>query len=214
MKSASRYAKFFFAIILCGMVFLLFAQDPRYQQLLTMLQGQINNAQIDITGTVTDTEGNVLQDVTLKLLFSRPADVWATHSEDLVERMTVTGDFAVKKSNYIGVRMEFYKEGYHSEILDFFKPYPSDDNAPIIQTDLKVKLRKTGTLAEVIRTLGNIEYNINESRISVWDLTQTAEKKVKFYSSSFGQQIPFEKYLYLDFARNPQGEIIYETERS
>jgi hypothetical protein len=73
-----------------------------------------------------------------------------------------------------------------------------------------VKLRETGTFAEFIeRVQGHIEYQIEKKRRIVFGLTKLGEGEMKLYSWPFDRQLSLEKYLFLDFARNPQGEIIY-----
>ena len=75
---------------------------------------------------------------------------------------------------------------------------------------ISFKLRKIGTLANLIKFDERIKYNVKSNNQSVCDLTKLEAGNLSIEVFPLGNLVPLKKYVFLDFDRDKQGAIIYE----
>lgn len=188
------------------------AGETRYEILKKTYENRLNDADIHIVGRITDIDNNELENVFLEIEFIRPKNVWATESERLCDSRKVNGKFLLQKKNYTAVSITFIKDGYRSQNITFYTGKKTDEPDSARQTQYHIKLRKIGILAKLIKFDERIEYNIKDHSQSICNLSKLADGKLGNEVINLGNPITFKKYLYLDFDRNKQGEIIYEKD--
>ena len=188
------------------------AGETRYEILKKTYENRLNDADIHIVGKITDIDNNELENVSLQIEFIRPKDVWATESERLCDTQKVNGKFLIQKKNYTAVSITFIKDGYRSQNITFYTGKKTDEPDSARQTQYHIKLRKIGVLAKLIKFDERIEYNIKDHSQSICNLSKLADGKLGKEVINLGNPITLKKYLYLDFDRNKQGEIIYEKD--
>lgn len=209
-RLAKYYIILFFSILFFSISHLVCGQDSRYEEMKKIHRDRLNNARIDITGIVTDTEDVRLDNVDLRIEFRRPKNFWATHSEWLNETMKINGSFSIRKEHYTSVTIRFYKDGYFSEEITLYTGKKADARDSAIQSHFHIKLRKIGTLAKLIEFDERIKYDVKSNNQSVCDLTKLETGNLRNEVFPLGNPIRLKKYIYLDFERDKQGNIIYE----
>ena len=210
-KFSSRCIALFLAFLISGVVAMwASATDSRIEILKSMHEERLKNANIDIVGVVTDMDNKKLDGVSLVVTFSRPRNVWGTDSEMLRDSMKINDSFSIQKSHYTSVSLSFYKEGYHSQNIVLYTGKKANESDSAVQTKFHVKLRKIGTLAKLIKFDERIKYDIKSNNQSVCDLTKLEAGNLRNEVFPLGNPIRLKKYIYLDFVRDQQGNIIYE----
>ena len=210
MKRLEKYyITLFFSILFFGISLLACGQDSRYDEMEKYHRNRLNNALIDIIGIVTDTESVRLENVNMQIEFRRPKDFWATHSEGINETMKINGSFSIRKEHYTSVTILFHKDGYFSEKITLYTGKKADESDFAIQSHFHIKLRKIGTLANLIRFEGRIKYDVKFNCQSVCDLSNLAEGKMNCEIVPLGDPVPLQKYVCSDFGRDDQGAIIF-----
>lgn len=185
-------------------------QDIRYKELERRYKNLLNNAQISIVGIVTDTDNIMLKDVDLEIDFCRPKNVWRTESEMLHDSMKINNCFSIQKKHYTSVSISFYKKGYYTQNVILYTGKKVNESDSALQTQFHVKLRKIGTLANLIKFDERIKYNVKSNNQSVCDLTKLEAGNLSIEVFPLGNLVPLKKYVFLDFDRDKQGAIIYE----
>ena len=208
--------KYLYVIIILGASILLVAsaigsKAEKAKILQQMFDKEIEDARIHLVGKVTDMNNRELEDVTLKLEFNRPKD-FGLKSEHLRETRTINGSFTIEKNHYTSVSILFQKAGYRTEDITFYASEAANTPKSAIQENCHIKLRKIGTLAELVEGHAHLEYDEERQLLAVFDLSEIADGKLKKKELKLGEAIPFKKYLRIDFERDSQGEIILQEQ--
>lgn len=198
-------------IILGAGIFLLVMMDSNFGKAIIMFNEEIADARIHLVGKVTDMNNRELEDVTLRLEFNRPKD-FGLKSEHLRETRTINGSFTIKKNRYTSVSISFYKPGYRIEHITFYTSKEANNPLSAIQENCHIKLREIGTLAALVEGHAHLEYDEERQLLTVFDLSEIADGKLKKKELKLGEAIPLKKYLRLDFERDNQGEIILQEQ--
>ena len=202
----------FSAFILLFNLFIVFPMDAqtseRYEQIKNLHERRIADSAINISGTVTNADGEKLDNIELSISFVRPKDMWATDSETIQESLLINGDFSIKKKHYTAVTVSFAKQGYYTQTITFYTGKKPNEKDSAIQQNLTIYLREIGHLPELIQFDQDLRYDIKSGTKSIFNLADLAKGRIYSKVSKLDDTTMQGRYLYLDFGRDEKGEII------
>lgn len=166
---------------------------------LLMLESRYSK--FDISGVIIDDSGNPINAVELEFNFSR-AKGWK--NERLNKKVVSESEFSIMQSGYTGVTVYFRKKGYFPETRFYGTQLPSKylKNNTYSKTDEKIVLREIGKRAKFKKFEKLLKYNLEKKESSFCDLSGMSYKTL-----SLANTMKTEKYIYLDFERDKNGEI-------
>ena len=171
----------------------------------------------DLSGTVTDEDGNPLDGVSMRADYSR-VNTATFHSEDKREEpVEVNSEFHIKQKGWTELDLDFRKDGYFSEHLHFDSPWLDHKQKNYVVKDgIQVKMIKKGPVAALFRKEVDLRYDFENGYKDVCDLSFLRDKKTTgedwerlLMKTPLGTPPETPKYLELDFRRDENGEIVY-----
>ena len=171
----------------------------------------------DLSGTVTDEDGNPLDGVAMRAEYSR-VNTATFHSEDKREEpVEVNSEFHVRQKGWTELDLYFRKDGYFSEHLHFDSPWLDHKQKNYVVKDgIQVKMIKKGPVAALFRKEVDLRYDFENGYKDVCDLSFLRDKKTTgedwerlLMKTPLGTPPETPKYLELDFRRDENGEIVY-----
>lgn len=177
-------------------------QEAQYKRVLESPNATNISSKMNISGIIIDDNGNPLNDVELEFNFSR-AKGW--ESESLNKKVVSKSRFSFTQSGYTGVTVYFRKKGYFSETR-FYGTYQASKylkNKTYTQTDEKIVLREKGKFAKIDIFDKKLKYSFSKKTKGICDVSN-----LSYETFPIDKKIDCSKYIYLDFERNQDGEII------
>lgn len=177
-------------------------QEAQYKRVLEGQNATNISSKMNISGIIIDDNGNPLNDVELKLVFSRPKG-W--ESDVLKKKITSNSQFSIKQSGYTGLTLYFYKKGYFRETFfyNLMQPSKYQGKDGFIKTDEKVILREIGKQAKLKKFDKKLIYNFKDKTHMICDLSDLTRKTL-----SINKNIDFPRYIYLDFEQDHDKKIM------
>lgn len=170
-----------------------------------------NASGFDLEGTVTDDDGHPLKDVTMHVTFSR-SKLLDFNSPDEHEdyRENVNSKFLIRQKRYTDVQVTFFKNGYHSETLDY-----QSRGSVIVQHGIRVKMARRQPVANMQGGGGQLWYNIKNETKQVCEIWLSENGDVKDYQTKTidSDALPEStRYFEFDFKRYENGKIVYGSQ--
>ena len=173
----------------------------------------------DLSGIVTDEDGNPIDGVTMRAEYSR-VNTATFHSEDKREEpVEVNSEFHIKQKGWTELDLDFSKDGYYSERLHFDSPWlDRKQKKYVVKDGIQVKMIKKGPVAELFRKKDYLRYDIENGYKDICDLSFLCGKKITredwerpLMKTPLGTPPETPKYIELDFRRDEKGDIIYDA---
>lgn len=180
---------------------------------------RIAGSGFDLSGTVTDQDGNPLEGVSMRADYSR-VNTATFRSENKSEKpVEVDSEFHVKQKGWTELNLYFRKDGYYSERLHFESPWlDRKQKKYVVKDDIQVKMIKKGPVADLFRKKDYLRYDIENGYKDICDLSFLCGKKITredwerpLMKTPLGTPPETPKYIELDFRRDENGDIVYDA---
>ncbi len=155
------------------------------------------SGRIRLKGSIVDTDGNLLEDVVMETVTLEFDSLRSTDLKEIKQEQPVNTTFSYACDNCAGVRLEFRKDGYYREKIEYVTYADDNPNMEIIRQDEKVVLEKRGMRVALKRYSGTLKVSPDENEVLPF---------------SFGQRtraVPHSRLMEIATQKQYRGDILY-----
>ncbi len=155
------------------------------------------SGKIRLTGTIVNAEGKPLEDVRMEVITLEFNSLRSTDLKEIKQEQIVNGTFTYACDDCAGVRLEFKKEGYYREKIEYLTYAGDPPNMEVIKSDEKVVLEKRGVRVALERYSGTLKVSPNENEVLPF---------------SFGQcsrAVPITRLAETAASKKHEGDVLY-----
>lgn len=171
------------------------------------------SGKIQVSGRIVDDKGKPLDDVIMEITRLEYDDLQSTDLKEIKKTRTVNGRFDYACDNCSGVRLQFAKDGYYRDTLEFVTYGDDTPNREVINKNLIVKLAKMGQRVVLHRYSGMLKVTKNSSDILPFSFGQTTRaeplERLDVASKRYRHEGEV-RYLELKVRRDANGEIVLQ----
>jgi hypothetical protein len=208
VEKHTRKSKLKISVIIFGVISLviILLWGPRCIRIIGAIWPE--SKAINISGNILNQDGIPVNDVTMKIRFSRLSLIkWG--SIDYKKTITTQSQFSIHQTGYSGLMIDFHKEGYFPErkTYSIFGPSKYCKNNIYLKTNEKVVLREIGKRVKLKKFEKLLKYDWKRKKKSFCNLTDLSYETLPADSL-----IKAKKYIYLDFERDQGGQVLMMVE--
>ncbi len=140
-------------------------KEEEAMKLYEQLVRQIFSGKIRLTGTIVNSEGKPLEDVRMEVITLEFDSLRSTDLKEIKQEQIVNDTFSYACDDCAGVRLEFKKEGYYREKIEYLTYAGDPPQKEVIKSDEKVVLEKRGVRVALENYSGTLKVGLNENDV-------------------------------------------------
>jgi len=185
-------------------------KEEEAMKLYEQIMRQSFSGKIRLKGTIVDAEGMPLDDVLMEVITLEFDSLRNTDLKEIKQEQPVSATFTYACDNCAGVRLEFRKDGYYLEKVEYVTYADDNPNMEVIKPDEKVVLEKRGVRVASKRYSGTLKVSRNETEVLPFSFGQRSRAVPVTRLPEIAarkQHLDDVLYLELKVKRDADGEI-------
>jgi hypothetical protein len=185
-------------------------KEEEAMKLYEQIMRQSFSGKIRLKGTIVDTEGIPLDDVLMEVVTLEFDSLRSTDLKEIKREQPINATFTYACDDCAGVRLEFRKDGYYLEKVEYITYADDIPNMEVIKPDEKVVLEKRGVRVSPKRFSGMLKVGRTDNDVLPFSLGQrTRAVPVTRLAEIAARKQYLDDVLYLELKvkRDANGEI-------
>lgn len=147
-------------------------KEEEAMKLYEQLMRQSFSGKIRIKGSIVDAKGMPLDDVLMEVITLEFDSLRSSDLKEIKQEQAVSGTFTYACDDCAGVRLEFRKDGYYLEKIEYVTYADDNPKMEIIKPDEKVVMEKRGVRVAAKRYSGTLKVSSSETEVLPFSLGQ------------------------------------------